>query len=56
MLSYLSDKALGHDFIMRAVKKLTREYEAMVKDRVLPRFKGQGSERGETSNPNLYYY
>ena len=45
----LSAKTLGRDIIMRAVKKSTREYVAMVKERVLPKNKGEGSERGSKS-------
>ena len=48
MLSYLSTKTLGGDVIMLAVKKSTSEYEAMVRESVLPWYKREGVERGET--------
>ena len=37
---------LGSDVIMRAVKKSTREYKAMVRERLLTWYKGEGGERG----------
>ena len=56
MLSYLSAKTLSRKVVKRAVKKLTREDEAFVSERVLPWYKGEviawemsnnlGQERG----------
>ena len=48
LLAYLSSKILRCDIIMHAVKKSTREYEPLVRERVSPWYKGEGSERGET--------
>ena len=48
LLSYLSAKTLSHDFLMRAVTKSTRDYEALVMEKVLPWYEWEGSEIGET--------
>ena len=45
LLSYLSAKILGHDVIIRAIRKTTTEYKAMA----TPWYKGEGIKRGETS-------
>ena len=47
MLAYLSAKTLRYDAIMSAVRKSTRKYKAMVRERVFPWYKGEGIERGE---------
>ena len=40
-------KMLECDVIMRAVKKSTRGYKPLLRERVLAWYEGEGSERGE---------
>ena len=41
---------LGHDVILRAVRKSTRETMAIVRVSMLPWYKGEGRQKGKTSN------
>ena len=45
---------LGCDVILRAVRKLTREITALVKERVLPWYKGGRYEKVKTQFPPFY--
>ena len=47
--SWFPDMPLGHDVILRAIWKSTRETKGIVRERVLPWYKEEGWEKGKTS-------
>ena len=49
MLSYLQAIMLRHDVIIPAVKKSARKCKPLMRERVLPWYKGRRKERGDTS-------